>query len=346
MKMNSQPAAVAGGQFNPQAFDAATSLNMVNLETKAYVSGGTTTWNIPRVGYLAWIDIPISSAVTGGTLGAVSAHGFSAVVKRVHVKVNNIGDIVDISGPGYSYLLMNYINNYINPTPANNGVTAITAAAFDLSMRIPISFNDRDYLGAILLQNEQTLATLSIDWEALTTVTATGAITAFNVTPTVYFWTVPEDPAARPPVRYIHQILEDQVTVSGSGAVNYDVPRGGILTHLLFGAGLLASSADAWSEAILRLQSSYSKYDFSVATADIAYGATHQMVTGLTPARNRVLGVLPFDFVGTSGLGCYGKMRDVIDTRNITSMRVVITATGAISPLYAMRRQIAELARQ
>lgn len=327
-------------------FDAATSLNQTPIETKTRVSGGTSTWLLPRVGYLSYIDIPISVGVTG-TVGTVHAAGGAGIVKRVTLKVNNIGQIIDLSGIGYHYGLRNYIADYKDPVKFSNGRVAITATTMDVSMRLPVSFNDRDPLGLLLLQNEQTLATLEIQWETDANITSTGTVGTVNVQPSLYWFTVPENPADRPPINYIHQILEDSVSISGAGAYGYDVPRGGILTHLLMGAGWAASASDNWSEAILKLQSSYQKWDLTTSPriVDINYDATHNY-TGVTlPGTQRPLGLIPFDFVGTSGLGCYGKMRDVIDSRALTYLRATVTMSAS-GTLYAIRRQLAQLAAQ
>lgn len=326
-------------------FDAATSLNQTPLETKTRVSGGTSTWLLPRVGYLSYIDLPISVGVTG-TVGTVHALGGAGIIKRVQLTVNNIGLIFDMSGAGYHYLLRDYINNYQDPVKQSNARAAITATTMDVSMRIPVSFNDRDPLGLLLLQNDQTLASLSIQWETDANITSTGTVGTVTVQPSIYWFTVPENPADRPPINYIHQILEDQIAIAAAGAYGYDVPRGGILTHLLFGAGIAASPTDNWSEATLKLQSSYQKWDIGTTLANFNFDATHNYRgTAALPATQRIAGLIPFDFVGTSGLGCYGKMRDVIDSRTLTYLRATITMSAS-GTLYAMRRQLAQLTAQ
>jgi hypothetical protein len=332
-------AKVAGGNF-----DAATSLNMTKLESKARVSGGSTTWNLQRVGYVSHIDIPLP-VVISGTVGTVNALGGAAIVKRVRVSVNNIGDIVNISGAGYHYLLRKYMGDYRDPVAHSNACSAITATTMNVSMRIPIAFNTRDPLGLLLLQNDQTLLTLTIEWETDANITSTGTIAALNVQPAVYWFTVPANESDRPPIDHIHQIIEDQVAISGAGDFPYDTPRGAIITHMLFGCGINAAGADSWSAAVLKLQQSYTKYEYTPALVDMEFSATHGFLyTNSTalPYSQRPLGLIPFDFTGSSGLGVFGKMRDVIDSRQVTSFRTVITATGAVT-LYALRRQIAKL---
>lgn len=325
-------------------FDAATSLNQTPLESKTRVSGGTSTWQLPRVGYLSYIDIPISMAITG-TVGTVNAAGFAAAIKRVTLSVNNIGYIYDTSGVGYHFAVRHYLNDYRDPVKASNARAAITATTGRLDMRIPVSLNDRDPLGLLLLQNEQTLATLTIQWETDANLTSTGSVGTVTVQPSIYWFTVPENPADRPPINYIHQVLEDSVAISGAGVYNYDVPRGGILTHLTLGAGWAASGSDNWSEAILKLQSAYQKWDLTTVLADINFDATHNYSGVALPASQRLAGTIPFDFVGTSGLGTYGKLRDAIDSRALTYLRAAVTMSGS-GTLYAIRRQLSQLAAQ
>jgi hypothetical protein len=58
--------------------------------------------------------------------------------------------------------------------------------------------------------------------------------------------------------------------------------------------------------------------------------------------RARILGVIPFDLVGSSGLGNFGSVRDVLYSQLITDLDSVINFAAA-GTLYTIRRQLVNL---
>jgi len=313
-------------------FDANTRrmINVLPVMTKPS-GGGTTSLQLPKSGLLSALRLMITGTASG-TISAPHAGGFASVVKRVRVSTNTGVDIINVSGIGYHYLLRNFLNDYRDPADAsNNARSAVSATTFDISMLLPIALNNRDATGLFLLQNEATQVTLSIDWETDATV-GTGATIAATCKPFIEFFTVPTRPEDRPPLTLLHQIIEETRTVSGAGQVTYDFPRGAIYLQALLGAGVAQSPSDTWSAASLRIQQAvYLVNSVTPAYFDNEYRETH--------LADRLLGTISFDFIGSSGLGCYGKLRDAIDSSQLTDFAALITATGATT-LYAIRRQL------
>lgn len=296
--------------------------------------GGITQTELPKLGLLGRIFLQISGSVAG-TLSAPNALGFSSIIKRVRLATNSGIDLFNVSGAGYGYLLQPWLelNEHV-ASPANQYNTAVTATTFNLNMVIPVMLNQHDPIGMILLQNEQLQVILTVEWEADATV-ATGATVTGTATPVLEFFTKPPDPVDMPRLDVIHQIIEDQITVSGAGDHIYNVPRGNTYLGLFFGAGINASPADSWSRAIMRINQNDILYDVSPALATAMVGFR----SGLT----RGLGQIPFNLLGSDGLGDYGTARDFINTALLTDFQVVITATGALT-LYVVRRMLMPLA--
>lgn len=326
----------------PGNFEANTRRLIVKtaLMSPASFGGATTQIQLPRSGLLSSIRLLISVTV-GGTVNAANALGAASAIKRVRVTLNNGTDVFNMSGAGYHYLLRQYINDYHDPVPQSTARSAVSATTFNLDMLIPIALSNRDLIGLINLQNEQTQANLSIDWENQTVVGgSTATITAATAQPFVELFTVPVDKKDYPPLTLLHQIVEEQIIVSGAGDVTYNLPRGNTYLQMLFGAGIAQAGSDAWSAALLRMQQTYFLYNGATpGYFNSEYAESHAALGNTASPAARIAGVVPFDFMGTSGLGVYGKYRDSIDSSQLTDLAAVITATGATT-LFAVRRQL------
>lgn len=317
------------------AFNTATRQKLYGLPAKTKPSGGgVISWDIPKTGILSKIFLDIKATVSG-TLSSPNALGVSSIVKNVRLTLNSGVDLFNVSGPGYAYLLQEVLGSgYFLATGQNQGRTAVSASTFNLDMIIPVMINDRDPLGGVNLQNEQTLATLSIEFESDSNV-ATGATVTATVNPLVEIFTMPLRAEDRPPFDVLHSILEERQTVSGAGQVDYVVPRGNTYLALLHGLGLGASGSDAFNNVDLVInQADYIYKDLAPADFDLL----HRFRYG----RARPAGGIFFDFLASSGFGSYGSGRDVINSALVTDLRTRITATGA-GTLFTVRRQLVQL---
>jgi hypothetical protein len=315
-------------------FVANTRRKLVQLPTQTRpVGGGTTAINLPKTGLLASINLAIRGSVAG-SLSAPNALGFASILSRVRLTLNSGIDLINISGAGYHYLLREAIESeYIDPNGQSSARSAVTAVAFNLDMTLPVAINMRDPLGMVLLQNEQTLLTLNLDWLADASV-ATGATVTCTAIPYIELFTVPVDPADYPPLNIMQQILEDQQAISGAQDWVYSWPRGNTYLQVLHGVGIGASGSDLFTRVQVRVNQS----DYLQST-DIPYlDVEFRKLRG----RARPAGGVFFDLLGTSGLGNYGLTRDVFNSGLVTDLASVITTTGAATA-YNVRRQLVVL---
>lgn len=296
------------------------------------VGGGTTFITLPKVGLLARVWLVVTGAVSG-TLSAPNAAGFSSILNRVRLTANSGVDIFNVSGPGFHWLLRNMLENYSDPVPGSNGRTAVTAASYDISLVIPVAMNDRDPIGLVNLQSEQVTLTLSLDWLADASV-ATGATVTGTATPYLEFFTVPTKPDDYPPLNIVHQCIEDSQAISAAGDFTYNWPRGNTYLQVLHACAINTTPADSWSRARVRVNQSNFIQDYVPLSLSMEYAAQH-------PAA-RILGTIPLDYMGTSGLGMYGKARDMLDSSQLTDLATIITATAAAT-LTTVRRQLVTL---
>lgn len=321
-----------------ELFDRSTRLRRKRYPTLTRaVGGGVQRFQLDQVGVLSRIYLKIAGSIAG-TLSAPNAGGMASVVRQVRVAANTGLDIINLSGIGYHWLVRDFIDLFsADPTPEATARNAVTATTFDVSMVIPISLNNREQIGDILLQNRDTQLTVEVDFEADATV-ATGATVTATVVPTVEYFEVPNDPKAFPDVTTVHRIIEESKAIGGAGDDTYRVPEGGVLTGLY---QLCVGST--WTRAILRAQSGNILEDHVPESMEQVYNAIHGRGAALTggaiTGRNvRVL----WDFLGSDGLGAYGSVRDVFDTARLTALESIVSIAGA-STLRTVRRELVPL---
>lgn len=300
------------------------------------VGGGTFgPYTLPKTGLLARLYLAIRGTVTGTVTGP-NALGMASIISRVRVVANSGLDIFNVSGAGFHYLLRNALESeYIDPVSQATATAAVTATTFNLDMMIPIAVNMRDPSGLIMLQNEQTIVNLYIDWLADSAV-ATGVPVVALTTGDLFMevFTVPPDPNDWPNINIVHQCLEDQQAVAGAGDFPYVWPRGNTYLQMLHGFGIGAAGADSFTKVALRVNQS----DYLQNTPPDYLDIEYRLMRG----RARPLGGILIDFAASSGLGCYALARDLVNSSLVTDLATVITTTGA-GTLFTVRRQLLTL---
>lgn len=331
------PGMSANGRPPAPPFDLSTRFQLVPLAGITRPTGGglSPAVQIPTFGLLGGILLIIRGTV-GGTVGTVNALGMASIIKRVTLVLNSGTVVCSVSGAGYHYLYRDQLDaGYIDVVGQSNGRSAVTATGAILDMYIPLQVNLRDPIGLLLLQNRQTILSLQVEWEADTTVTSTGTFSGFTATPYLMTYSVPPDPMSLPPLRYIHQVLEDSQAISGAGSFPYNIPRGNTYMRIMHGCGIGVSGSDLFTTADLRVnQSNYIFQQLTPSALDMMFRLMH--------GRARPPGLITFDFLGTSGLGSYGTTRDLYDSNRTTDFQSVVAITGAAT-LYTVREQLVDL---
>lgn len=286
-------------------------------------------FDLPPSYLVARIKIEIRGTVNAAPGTTPSALGLSKVVKQIQVQSNMGDDLVNLSGPQYFGLLAPMIDFPGNAIPDSTAWTAIAnGASVVLPIVIPFAVNLRDATGLIPLQNRQTVATLWVELETdanLGTGTSITWTTQPVVTPSIEVFTIPFMPQAQPPVSMIHRIIGLNQQVSGAGDFSHTWDRGNIVLQKIHGLGYqVTSPADHWTKAILKVAQTDNLYTYTPNDLGTYYG--YQRL------QSRRLGVIPFDFIGQSGMGNYDIPRDAIDMRRYTDVQTIITASGGSYP--------------
>jgi len=310
-----------------------TRRKLIPLAAQTKGTSNPLVFDIPKTGILTGIYLKITGAVAG-TLSAPNALGMASIVRRVAVVANSGIDLYNLTGGQYHYLLRNMLESGIDVVPNATARAAVTATTFDVSMWLPISLNARDPLGYFLLQNEETLLQIQVEFET-DSVVATGATVTATVTPMMEILTVPPDPQDWPPLNTIQQILgESQVITATSGDISYRWPRGNTYAQIIHGYGVGATPADSWTEVKWRLAQSENIYRYTPGLLDLEFGRFRGYV--------RPLGVISLDLLSSSGLGNYGSTRDLFHSALVTEVETVLTISAAAT-LNTVRRQLVTL---
>ena len=270
------------------------------------VGGGVVSWDLPKVGILAGLQLICTGSVAG-TLSAPNAHGMASIISLVRLTVNSGIDLINLTGAQYHYLLRDSLETLIDPVNQSNARSAVTVTTFDISMWLPIAINSRDPQGLVMLQNEQTQLNLSVEFLADASVATGATVTTTAVQPFLDLFTVPVRDEDLPPFNWVQSITGETLAVSGAGDVTYNWPRANQYLQTIHGLGFGASGTDAWSKTVLRVQQNQLLIpNMTVALADKQFSRYR--------GRTRPAGVIPIDLFSSSGLGNYGSARDAIDT--------------------------------
>jgi len=148
---------------------------------------------------------------------------------------------------------------------------------------------------------------------------------------------VPLDERSYPPLGTLHQVLEQVITLPGTGAFTYIWPIGNLFLQMLHGAGFGAATATDYFDRI-QLRQNYSDY-ISDTLIDF-YTMSNPMLRN----QQRLFGTIPLDLLSTSGLGVYDQPRDVIDSSQLTDLATIvnISTTPTVAPqnqFYSVFRQ-------
>lgn len=324
-------------------FQESTRLRRIRpaILTRPAGGGQTQSFDLPKVGLLTRLYLHFT-ITTAGTITTQNQYGVCSAVNNIALRANSGLDIINITGPGAEYLLRDVVDLMSDTAPQSQGrSTLVTATTYTFDVVLPVSLNNRDETGLILLQNEQTLTTLYVAWESDAAVILTGGGTISAATCEVYmdYFEIPNDPKDMPDLSVAHTLREDRLAIAASGDVTYNIPRGNILAGVYHLIG-----TTTFSRVILRAQQGNNIVDDNAASHRAVWNSLRSgrdlslAGTALTGFAFRYF----HDFLGPDGLGAYGARRDYIDTSLLTDLASIITVAAA-GELRTMRREIIPL---
>lgn len=211
-------------------FVESTRQNIRSAGRVDYAAGQSSLISLPRVGYLARAHIIVNGTMTctpGSGTATLSEKAPWNLFSRIRYEIGSGTTLFNTSGWG-AYLVD--LRSKLGYLPSNDGgmsssfatevynVAASSGANdWDFAVTVPITPNERDILGLILLQGEGTVTQFNLEWKTAGGAThefpivLTGNATAtFEGTAKVYIetFTVPLALENQPPLDRVFQTLE------------------------------------------------------------------------------------------------------------------------------------------
>lgn len=290
------------------------------MELPAMVGLGpdrTVSFTLPKVRLLAKVSLVVEGNLVIGTAVATALARYSpySLLRRVSVSINNGFNPVVLSG-GETFITNIAKNNgYVNKPGAGNERTVapgltVGTHPFRFTAEYPITLNEREAIGLILLQNEETVVTVTVDIGPLSSLVTPGgtsvlSVTDFRITPVLETFSIPAVPNAFPDISIL-KLQQSQVNEAPtSGVMTVRLPVGTTYRKIFLDCGDIVLTTPI--EVVLN-------------QADTPYLITPRYLR----AKNEEMygdemppNVYALDF-SYQGIANLGGIRDYIDTERLT----------------------------
>lgn len=332
-----------------QNFSQLTRQHWQTLPAVAGAENSTVQITLPKVRLLSKIRLMFSASLNmvhaaNNTFTAAPFAPFN-FVRNVRVEANNGFTPFNLSGMG-AYLLnltRSTAETLIPVVGANAaasrmrnrlGTAADTAAnggadnVVNFMLDLPLTLNDRDPVGLILAQNEETVITVTIDFADADVIFGaaagfTGTISNVTVFPMIETFSIPAIPEAFPDLSILKICQEKNEAIAGAGVATMKLPVG--MTYrkmILYLTDANGGVADAAVVNDIEIVLNQADTPYRIRPAMLASINSEQYGQALPT------GVWVFDFT-YQGLANYGGIRDYVDTERLTEFWVRLNAAAA-----------------
>lgn len=340
-----------------QFFAQMTRQHMQMMPAIAGAENSVVSFNLNKVRLTSRIFLIIEGTVkvTHASATTYNPNAFApfTFIRNVSVEINNGFRPFNVSGRElYWYNLTRAFANQIVPVidTAGNlpvrtrnylGKSASSSGADNpmrMVLELPLTLNERDPIGLILTQNEETVVTVTVTFGSGSDLLAAGqtgytvAVNNITVTPMVESFSIPPVKEAFPDLSIIKLVQSTRESVSGAGQFTLKLPVG--LTYrklLVFIEDANGGVADTSISGNFELIFNNAEYPYQISPK--ALSALNQVMY------NQVLpnGLWVFDFT-YQGLANYGGARDYIDTERLTEFwfKFNAPAAGNVTAVYEL----------
>lgn len=278
----------------------------------------TVQFTLPKARLLAGLYVDLKA--TFGDIAGVTAESISKLVRRVSLDLNNGFAPFVISGE--QCRMYNMIDLHTG-NMKDNWIAKLDGKVAHLRMFLPCTTNPRDPVGLILLQNDQTNVTLSIDL-GLGTETGAGADpTKVEINVMAETFSIPANANAYPDITVLKMVNGRKDSMATEGQQVIKLTTGTIYRKLMF--RVLDEDGEAMDVADIT-----SNIELIFNQADINYSISAEMLRLLNEKQfgaELPQGMYVFDFSNGGGLVNLGGTRDFIDSANLTEFWIRFTTT-------------------
>ena len=327
------------------------------LPSQNFAENTSLQWQLPKARFLSKITLIVKGTfkLTHANKTTYTASNFDKhnLLKRLRLSINNGFNPFDISGNMLS--LYNKINKFSKPSADNFSLDVRTTAnsvssggatnTVSMVLELPITINERDPIGLILLQNEQSIVTLNIDTGAITDIMTDTDITSsalsVTITPVIETFSIPAIPDAIPDYSIVKLVNEQSEQIVNTNEMTVKLPVG--LTYRKF---MLYLASDSIYTAIEHSYISYFKLQFNQADTPIYIPADYVAYKNKMDYDGALpVGAYAFD-LSAQGIANLGGGRDYIDTERLTEAWLSIgfnSLGGSTNYVYLTSEKLAKL---
>lgn len=292
-------------------------------------------FQLPKTRLLSkiWVEVEAVVTLKAAAAATIELNPYSPydVLRRVSLDLNNGFSPFIVSGRAAYLYNTNRLNPDVlqpntDPRAMNYVENSATAAGKDnrikFVMELPVTLNDRDTTGLVLLQNNETNVELRIDVDKLEKAYKlkageTATFKSLKITPMVETFTIPASPEAFPDISVLKLVNEKSDTFAGNGQNIVPLHVGTIYRKLVLyfqdSEGNPIEDADFSGN----IELVFNQADIPYSLKPSLFAAQNHSELGHTLPK----GVYVFDF-SNQGLPNYGGSRDYVDTERITEFWV------------------------
>lgn len=326
-------------------FAQATRQNIQMLPQQSTTLGASTVqFTLPKARLLSkiWIDFDIKVKIKHASGTAPTTDKFTPfkLIRRLSLDLNNGFSPYIIGGkelaiynairqnPGVIFPQSTDESGY-NYMPSLTASSAGTSNNLKFTVEMPVTLNDRDLIGLILLQSAETSVTLSVDLanggDLLDNASGyTVDIESIKITPAVETFSIPAVAEAMPDLSVLKLVSSRQDAFPGSGQNIIKLATGTIYRKLAFYVTDETGVAFADSDFSSNIELVFNQADVTYSVR--AENLRHMNESHFGHALPK--GVYVFDF-SYNGISNYGGTRDLIDTALLSEFWVRFNSAKA-----------------
>lgn len=332
-------------QLSPQIraanFATMTRQTLQMLPSKVAQSELTTmTFDLPKARLLSRLVIEVEAVANLKSTNAtipLSPYSPYAILRRISLDLNNGFSPYVVAGrEAYMYNLNRLNPDVLAPSTTNDRSMAYvengaTTGGIDRKIKfrleLPLTLNDRDPVGLILLQNAETNVQLTIDTDSIAKafVPAGGDVITWKslqITPLVETFSIPAVPDAVPDISVLKLVSSKSDAFAGNGQNILSLQTGTVYRKLVLYFEDVDGNPLADSDFQGNIELVFNQADIPYSIKPSLLAARNHSQLGFPLPK----GMYVFDF-SNQGLPNFGGSRDYIDTERLTMFQVRFSTT-------------------
>lgn len=325
------------------------------LPAMTFSAGQTISTTFPKTRFLSKVYLRIKGSFVAKhaskTTFTKNPFDMYRLIRQVRLTINNGFNPYQIGGVELSLYNLADMFSALKADPYGTRVienvvsSAGTTDKVSYTLELPITLSEKDLIGLVNLQNEQTVVTLNVDCGNITDVMSDTdiEIVSYNiaVTPVLETFSIPLDANSVPDYSIIKLVNEEISNVVGAGDMIVKLPTGLTYRRMIVYIASDAKFTPIDTDQISNFQLVFNQADspYNISADHLAYENT------MAYGGNLPKGCFVFDFA-SQGLSNLGGSRDFIDTERLQEFWLKINfknLTGNSNYVYVISEKLARM---